>query len=198
MVLPGFQQFFPSANPVNLLPQATFTGGVPGHDRARSASSSRWPFFGYNTLLNFSGNLTKVKGAHNMKTGIFVEHTTRPAQRVVELQRHAELQHRRLEPAQHEPRVRQRAARRGHAVPGVGRPSVGARPVHEHRVLRAGQLAREAELHARRRRALLLHHADVEPGRQGRRSSSPDDWNAGAGAAAVSAADRQRRRAAAR
>ena len=60
------------------------------------------------------------------------------------LQRHAQLQHRRIEPAQHERRVRQRAARRRHAVPGVRRPPVGARPVHEHRVLRAGQLAREA------------------------------------------------------
>ena len=32
-------------------------------------------------LWNFSGNLTKIKGAHTIKTGLFVEHTTRPAQR---------------------------------------------------------------------------------------------------------------------
>jgi hypothetical protein len=42
---------------------------------------NRWPFFGFNTLWNFSGNLTKIKGAHTFKSGLFVEHTTRPAQR---------------------------------------------------------------------------------------------------------------------
>jgi Carboxypeptidase regulatory-like domain len=83
-VLPSFQQFFPSANPDNLMPQATFTGGIPSLNNNSIASfnvESRWPFFGYNTLFNVSGNITKVKGAHNVKTGIFVEHTTRPAQR---------------------------------------------------------------------------------------------------------------------
>ena len=79
-VLPSFQQFFPSANPDNLLPQASFSGGVPGTIGSFNVES-RWPFFGYNTLFNVSGNITKVKGAHNMKTGLFVEHTTRPAQR---------------------------------------------------------------------------------------------------------------------
>ena len=33
VVLPGFPQFFPQANPADLLPQATFTGGPPGNDR---------------------------------------------------------------------------------------------------------------------------------------------------------------------
>ena len=40
----------------------------------------RFPFYGYNTLWNFSGSVTKVLKAHNVKTGIFVEHSTRPAQ----------------------------------------------------------------------------------------------------------------------
>jgi len=80
IVLPGFTQFFPQANPDNLLPQATFGGGIPGN-LASFNVESRWPFFGYNTLWNFSGNLTKIAGAHNIKTGLFVEHTTRPAQR---------------------------------------------------------------------------------------------------------------------
>jgi hypothetical protein len=79
-VLPGFRQFFPQANPDNLLPQATFNGGLPGTIASFNVEP-RWPFFGFNTLFNVSGNLTKVKGAHNMKAGIFVEHTTRPAQR---------------------------------------------------------------------------------------------------------------------
>ncbi len=79
-VLPGFRQFFPQANPDNLLPQATFNGGLPGTIASFNVEP-RWPFFGFNTLFNVSGNITKVKGAHNMKAGLFVEHTTRPAQR---------------------------------------------------------------------------------------------------------------------
>jgi hypothetical protein len=79
-VLPGFQQFFPGANPLNTMPQASFNGGVPGTVGAFNVEP-RWPFFGFNTLFNVSGNLTKVLGSHNLKTGIFVEHTTRPAQR---------------------------------------------------------------------------------------------------------------------
>ncbi len=84
LVLPGFPQFFPTANPLNLLPQATFTGGIQSLNNNSIGSfgyESRFGFYGYNTLWNFSSNLTKVAGAHNVKTGIFVEHTTRPAQR---------------------------------------------------------------------------------------------------------------------
>ncbi len=82
--LPGWQQFFPQANPDHLLPNATFTGGIPSVNNNSIASfnsDNRWPFFGFNTLFNVSGNVTKVKGSHNIKTGLFVEHTTRPAQR---------------------------------------------------------------------------------------------------------------------
>jgi hypothetical protein len=81
LVLPGFQQFFPQANPDRILPNATFTGGSMPGTIAPFNTDNRWAFFGYNTLWNFSGNLTKIKGAHNIKTGLFVEHTTRPAQR---------------------------------------------------------------------------------------------------------------------
>jgi hypothetical protein len=80
IVLPGLPQFFPQANPDGILPNATFTGGIPG-TIAQFNNDNRWPFYGFNTLWNFSGNLTKVTGAHNLKTGLFVEHTTRPAQR---------------------------------------------------------------------------------------------------------------------
>jgi hypothetical protein len=86
VVLPGLRQFFPQANPDNLMPQATFNGNaIPSANNNGSIASfnveSRWPFFGYNTLWNFSGNLTKIAGSHNIKSGLFVEHTTRPAQR---------------------------------------------------------------------------------------------------------------------
>jgi len=82
--LPSWRQFFPEANPDHLLPNASFTGGIQSLNNNSIASfnsDNRWPFFGFNTLFNISGNLTKVKGAHNIKTGLFVEHTTRPAQR---------------------------------------------------------------------------------------------------------------------
>jgi hypothetical protein len=79
-VLPGFPQFFSNANPLNLLPQASFSGGPPG-TIASFGYEQRFGFFGYNTLFNVSGNVTKIAGAHNMKAGLFVEHTTRPAQR---------------------------------------------------------------------------------------------------------------------
>ncbi len=81
-VLPGFRQFFPEANPLNSMPQASFLGGVPGGNNIASFNvESRWPFFGFNTLFNVSGNLTKVTGSHSLKTGLFLERTTRPAQR---------------------------------------------------------------------------------------------------------------------
>jgi hypothetical protein len=79
-VLPGFPQFFPNANPLNLLPQASFSGGPPG-TIASFGYEQRFGFFGYNTLFNLSGNITKIAGSHNMKAGLFMEHTTRPAQR---------------------------------------------------------------------------------------------------------------------
>ena len=53
-------QFFPQANPLNLVPQATFSGGLPG-TTASFGIEQRFPFFGYNTLCNFSGNLTKAR-----------------------------------------------------------------------------------------------------------------------------------------
>ena len=84
IVLPGLPQDFRNANPDSLLPQASFTGGLQSVNNNSIGSfnvESRWPFFGFNRLWNFSGNLTKIKGAHTVKSGIFVEHTTRPAQR---------------------------------------------------------------------------------------------------------------------
>ena len=78
-VLPGLPPFFPAANPLNLLPQATFSG-LPGVNANLGSFGieRRFPFYGYSTLWNFSGNLTRLAGPHNIKTGIFVEHTTRP------------------------------------------------------------------------------------------------------------------------
>lgn len=71
-------QFFPQANPRNLIPNANF-GGVPNAGVLNI--EQRFPFFGTNNIWNWSNNLSKIAGAHNMKFGIYVERTTRNAQR---------------------------------------------------------------------------------------------------------------------
>jgi hypothetical protein len=85
-VLPGLPQFFPAANPLNVLPQVSFSGGLPTPNTGNPTYASfgveqRFPFYGFNTLKTVTANFTKVKGSHNMKTGLFFEHTTRPAAR---------------------------------------------------------------------------------------------------------------------
>ena len=84
--LSSLPQFFPEANPARILPNASF--GVAGLALGSSISQiaslgveGRYPFFGQNDIWNTSANLTKVMGAHNMKVGLFCEHTTRPAAR---------------------------------------------------------------------------------------------------------------------
>src|SRR2546428_385496 len=64
--------------------ELSFNGGVPSLNNNSIASigvENRFPFFGYNTLWNISGNVSKLKGSHTIKTGLFIEHTTRPAAR---------------------------------------------------------------------------------------------------------------------
>ena len=77
-VAPNLPQFYPSANPRNLVPQANF-GGVPNAGQLNI--EQRFPFFGTNNIWNWSDNLSKISGAHNMKFGIYVEKTTRNAAR---------------------------------------------------------------------------------------------------------------------
>jgi hypothetical protein len=80
-VLPGFPPFLPEANPLDLLPNASFTGGIPALYAPILMYERRFPFFGFATLWNVTASLTKIRGPHNIKTGIFVEHATRPVQR---------------------------------------------------------------------------------------------------------------------
>lgn len=77
-VTPNLPQFFPSANPRNLIPQANF-GGVP--NAAVLNIEQRFPFFGTNNIWNWSDNLSKIWRSHNIKTGIYIERTTRNAAR---------------------------------------------------------------------------------------------------------------------
>ena len=166
IVLPGMPQFFPEANPLDILPQATFTGGSPG-TIASFGVEQRFPFFGYNTLFNVSGNITKIKGAHTIKDRPVRRAHDEAGRAHVELQRHLQLQQRRAEPAEYQCRFCQRVARRHHRVHGIRRASVGARAVLSHRMVRTGQLACATESHAGCGHPFLLHDADAESGRSG-------------------------------
>jgi hypothetical protein len=71
-------QFFPSSNPSNLIPNANF-GGVPNAGILNI--EQRYPFFGTNNIWNYNNNLSKIFSRHNVKAGIYVEQTSRNAQR---------------------------------------------------------------------------------------------------------------------
>ena len=78
-VLPGLPQFFPEANPLDLLPNATFNGSAMPGTIGLFLYERRFPYYGYATLWNLSASLTRVARAHNIKTGVFVEDVTRPS-----------------------------------------------------------------------------------------------------------------------
>jgi hypothetical protein len=63
-------QFFPSANPFNLIPNATF-GGVP--DAPQLNVDQRYPYFGANNVWQYSDNLSFIQGAHNLKFGFLLD-----------------------------------------------------------------------------------------------------------------------------
>ncbi len=80
-VLPGFPAFLPEGNPLDLLPNASFAGGIPALYAPIVMYERRFPFSGDLTLWNVTGSLTKIRGPHNIKTGVFVEHSRRPVPR---------------------------------------------------------------------------------------------------------------------
>jgi hypothetical protein len=81
VVLGGLSQFFPSANPQYLVPQISF-GGTNALPNTRGVGvADRYPFNASNIIWNYSANLSKVAGRHNLKAGIFFENTARPAPR---------------------------------------------------------------------------------------------------------------------
>ncbi len=71
-------QFFPAINPLRLIPNATF-GGISNAPQFNI--EQRFPFFGTNNIWNYSDNLSKIWGNHNMKAGFYFEYTTRNAAR---------------------------------------------------------------------------------------------------------------------
>jgi carboxypeptidase family protein len=81
VVLGGLTQFFPSANPQFLVPQISY-GGTNALPNTRGVGvADRYPFNASNIIWNYSANLSKIAGHHNLKTGVFWEKTARPAPR---------------------------------------------------------------------------------------------------------------------
>jgi hypothetical protein len=81
VVLGGLGQFFPSANPQYLVPQISY-GGTNALPNTRGVGvADRYPFNASNIIWNYSANISKIAGRHNMKAGAFLEHTARPAPR---------------------------------------------------------------------------------------------------------------------
>jgi hypothetical protein len=68
----GFKagQINPKANPLDIVPNATF-GGVTG--AANLNTEGRFPLYNRYHLLNWSDNVTWTRGAHTLKAGVYVE-----------------------------------------------------------------------------------------------------------------------------
>jgi hypothetical protein len=81
VVLNGLPQFFPEANPQYLVPNMSW-GGTNALPNTRGiAISNRFPFNAKNIIWNYNASITKLMGSHNMKAGVFIEKTARPAPR---------------------------------------------------------------------------------------------------------------------
>jgi hypothetical protein len=81
VVLPGLVQFFPQANPLNLIPNVG-VGNTNNLGSVRGISQdNRFPFDARNDIYNISTNITHMRGAHVWKMGAFFEYTRRPAPR---------------------------------------------------------------------------------------------------------------------
>lgn len=81
LVLDGLPQFFPEANPQYLVPNMSFAGTNALPNTAGLAISNRFPFNAKNVIWNYNANITKLIGGHNLKAGLFIERTARPAPR---------------------------------------------------------------------------------------------------------------------
>ena len=80
-VLPLSRPFFPDANPLRVLPSVSMGGTNALPSTPGITFTNRYPFTARNAVKNVAANLTHLRGAHNLKFGLFVERTSRPAQR---------------------------------------------------------------------------------------------------------------------
>jgi hypothetical protein len=65
-------QFYPHSNPYGLVPNATFAG-VP--NAGGLYIDPRFPYFGRNNVWEYMDNYSWIHGPHNMKFGVFFEHS---------------------------------------------------------------------------------------------------------------------------
>ncbi len=72
-------QFYPASNPLRLVPNVTYGGVISNAPQLNI--EQRFPFFGTNNIWNYSDNVSKIWGAHNLKAGFYLEYTTRNAAR---------------------------------------------------------------------------------------------------------------------
>ncbi len=79
--LPGHQPLFAGVNRLFVLPNMSFAGSNALPSTGGIAFETRYPFSATNPVHSLSANLSHVRGAHNLKTGITYERTARPAQR---------------------------------------------------------------------------------------------------------------------
>jgi hypothetical protein len=68
----GIPQFYPVSNPYGLVPNATFAG-IP--NAPQLFIDPRFPYFGRNNVWEYMDNYSLISGAHNLKFGIFFEHS---------------------------------------------------------------------------------------------------------------------------
>lgn len=73
-------QLSPSANPLGVIPNATF-GGVPG--AANLTVEGRFPLFNRYHIFNWADNLTWNRGSHTLKAGVYIEHFYRHQKKAV-------------------------------------------------------------------------------------------------------------------
>jgi hypothetical protein len=79
-------RLFPGSNTLNLRPQINFgfpsgfspqSSGLSVPNAPQYGFDSRWPFDGTDQVQTVSSNLTWVKGAHNIKAGVYLEKMAR-------------------------------------------------------------------------------------------------------------------------
>jgi hypothetical protein len=66
------QQRNPALNPLNLIPNMTFSSI---QNYANPSMSDGTPYFNQNTIYSFTDNISKIHGSHVFKVGVYYEHT---------------------------------------------------------------------------------------------------------------------------
>jgi len=63
----------PTLNVLNAIPDLSFSGNIP--NPANPSMSDGTPYFNQNTIFSFFDNVSRVRGTHSYKLGVYYEHT---------------------------------------------------------------------------------------------------------------------------